>query len=103
MKQHFRRTSISYSIIFLHLHSCPLFIILHLHISLSMALFLLISSGAIAVTGGLFSNASVPIVIGNVECGGSESYLFNCSYVTDSDDVVSGCDPEGIAAVTCQG
>ena len=63
----------------------------------------LISSGAIAVTGGLFSNASVPIVIGNVECSGNESGLFNCSYVTDSDDTVSDCDPEGIAAVTCQG
>ena len=68
-----------------------------------MAPFLLIFSGAIAVTGGLFSNASVPVVIGNVECSGSESGLLNCSHVTDSDDAVSECDPEGIAAVTCQG
>ena len=62
-----------------------------------------IFSGAIAVTGGLFSNGSVPVVIGNVECSGNESGLFNCSFVNDSDDTVIGCDPEGIASVTCQG
>ena len=89
---------ISYSSIFLLQPASPF-----MFFCLSMALFLLIFSGAIAVTGGLFSNASVSVVIGNVECIGNESDLFNCSYVTDSDDAVSECDSEGIAAVTCQG
>ena len=43
------------------------------------------------------------VVIGSVECSGGESGLLNCSYVTDSDETVSGCDPEGIAAVACEG
>ena len=36
-------------------------------------------------------------------CSGSESGLLNCSYVTDSDETVSECDPGETAAVTCQG
>ena len=61
------------------------------------------SSGAIAVTGGLFSNASVPVVIDSIECSGSEIALLNCTYETDINETVRECDPEGIAAVTCQG
>ena len=45
----------------------------------------------------------MPVVIGSVECSGSESELLNCSYVTDSNESVIECDPEGIAAVACQG
>ena len=43
------------------------------------------------------------VVIGSVECNGDESDLLNCSYVTDSHETVSGCDPSETAAVTCQG
>ena len=60
-------------------------------------------SGAIAITGGKFSDPSVSVVIGSVECSGSESGLHNCYYVTDSDETVSECDPGETAAVTCQG
>ena len=60
-------------------------------------------SGAIAITGGQFSDPSLSVVIGSVECSGSESGLLNCSYVTDSDERVSECDPGETAAVTCQG
>ena len=42
-------------------------------------------------------------MIGSVGCSGNESGLLNCSYVSDSDKAVSGCDPGETAAVTCQG
>ena len=59
--------------------------------------------GAIPIIGGPFSNSSVSVVIGSVGCNGDESGLLNCSYVTDSHETVSGCDPSETAAVTCQG
>ena len=59
--------------------------------------------GAIPIIGGPFSNSSVSVVIGSVGCNGDESSLLNCSYVTDSHETVSGCDPRETAAVTCQG
>ena len=42
-------------------------------------------------------------MIDTLECSGSENEILNCSYVTDSNETVRECDPEGIAAVTCQG
>ena len=45
----------------------------------------------------------MPVVIDSIECSGSEIALLNCSYVADSNETVRECDPEGIAAVTCQG
>ena len=62
-----------------------------------------IKTGAIAITGGLFSDSSLSVVIGSVECIGEENELLKCSYVTDSHETVIGCDPSETAAVTCQG
>ena len=82
--------------------SLALFYPLIFHFVFNVLVFLT-TLGAIAVTGGLFSNASVPVVIDSIECTGSERALLNCSYVTDSNETVRECDPEEIAAVTCQG
>ena len=60
-------------------------------------------TGAIAITGGEFSNASVPVVIGRVECVGNETEILKCLHVGDSDDAVTQCDPNEVAAVKCQG
>ena len=42
-------------------------------------------------------------MIGNVTCNGNESSVLGCSYGTRSDEEVSQCDPNEVAAVTCQG
>ena len=60
-------------------------------------------SGAISISGGQFSEASVSILVGSVECNGSESGLLECAHVTGSDEAVTQCDPRESAAVTCQG
>ena len=60
-------------------------------------------SGAIAIGGGQFSNETVSILAGSVECNGTESGLLECSHVTGSDEAVTQCDPRESAAVTCQG
>ena len=59
-------------------------------------------AGAIAIDGGLFNDPWVPVLIGNVECSGNENNLLECSHATESDEVVSQCDPRENAAVTCQ-
>ena len=59
--------------------------------------------GAIAITGGHFSNASVPVVMGNVRCSGNESSLFECSFVRSGHEEVSQCDPSEVSAVSCLG
>ena len=59
--------------------------------------------GAIAITGGLYSNDSVSVVIGQVQCVGNESGLMNCSHLTEHHNEVSSCDPSQVAAVSCQG
>ena len=41
--------------------------------------------------------------MGNVDCNGNESNLRECSHLTESDEVVSQCDPKEKAAVACQG
>lgn len=61
------------------------------------------SAGAIAIRGGLFSDASLPVLIGNVNCFGEESGLLTCSHLTDHDEVVSQCDPNENGVVRCQG
>ena len=43
------------------------------------------------------------ILVGSVECKGSEIGLLECSHVTGSDEEVTQCDPRESAAVTCQG
>ena len=43
------------------------------------------------------------ILVGSVECNGSESGLLECAHVTDNDEAVTQCDPSESAAVTCQG
>lgn len=60
-------------------------------------------AGAIPIDGGLFSDPSVPVLIGNVDCNGNESNLLECSHITENDEVVSQCDPREKAAVACQG
>ena len=59
--------------------------------------------GAIAITGGLYGNDSVSVVIGQVQCAGNESGLVDCSHVTEHNNVVSSCDPSQVAAVSCHG
>ena len=43
------------------------------------------------------------ILVGSVECNGSESALLECAHVTGNDVAVTQCDPSESAAVTCQG
>ena len=61
------------------------------------------AAGAIAITGGQFSDFSVSVLVGSVQCSGNESSLLQCSYESDSHPSVSDCDPNHNAAVTCQG
>ena len=42
------------------------------------------------------------ILVGSVECNGSESGLLECAHVTGSDEAVTQCDPRESAAVACQ-
>jgi deleted-in-malignant-brain-tumors protein 1 len=60
------------------------------------------ANGAIPITGGLFSNASVSVVIGRVECASNETGLLDCSHVAGNHKDVRGCDPSQTAAVACQ-
>ena len=43
------------------------------------------------------------ILVGSVECNGSESGLLECARVTGNDVEVTQCDPSESAAVACQG
>ena len=61
------------------------------------------NTGAIAITGGQFSNASVPVIIGRVNCIGNEISLLQCPYLSEDHEEVVNCDPSEVAAVTCQG
>ena len=58
------------------------------------------TAGAIAITGGLYSNNSLPVVIERVECSGSEKDLMECS-ITNEDS--SQCDHRQTAAIACHG
>ena len=60
----------------------------------------LVFKGAIAVTSGLFSETSLPIVIGEVFCSGNESSLLQCPY---RDGLDSSCGSSEDAAIVCQG
>ena len=43
------------------------------------------------------------ILVGSVECNGSESGLLECAHVTGSDEAVTQCDPSESAAIACFG
>ena len=43
------------------------------------------------------------VLVGGVECNGSESGLLECAHVTGSDEAVTQCDLRESAAVACQG
>ena len=60
-------------------------------------------TGAISITGGVFSDESVPVVIGSVECAGNESHILECSHLTSSNELVINCDSSEVAGVVCQG
>ena len=45
----------------------------------------------------------MPVLVGSVECAGSENKLLDCSYVSGDNEAVTGCDSRQIAAVQCQG
>ena len=69
------------------------------HITLNKDLInILAIAGAIAVTTGSFSETSLPHVLSNVNCQGSETNLLECQYSTPD-----GCGPTEVAAVACQG
>ena len=59
--------------------------------------------GAIPITGGHFSNSSVSVLIGGVDCKGNETHILECSHVTQDHESVIQCDPNEIAGVICQG
>ena len=59
--------------------------------------------GSIPLDGGIFSDKSVSVIIGKVECFGNETDIFECSHLTDSHEEVSSCDPNQVAGVVCQG
>ena len=50
------------------------------------------------MTSGSFSETSVPHVLSNVTCQGSEANLLQCMY-----NAVTSCGPAENAAVVCQG
>ena len=52
------------------------------------------------MTSGQFSNPSVPIVLSNVDCNGSEPSLQNCPHSTGSQ---ASCDAAEDAGAVCQG
>ena len=60
-------------------------------------------SGAIAIGGGQFSEGTLPVVVGSMECIGSENELLECSHVSGDNEAATGCDFRGIAAAKCQG
>ena len=66
-------------------------------------LYRIVFSGAIAIGGGRFSEASVPVLVGAVGCNGTENGLLECLHVSGDTDVVTECDSEGTAAIECQG
>ena len=72
-----------------------------LHFSLLYGIIVsILHSGAIAVSNGQFSEDSLPMVLGNVSCTGSESELLECLSELESD---TSCSPTEDAAVVCQG
>ena len=60
----------------------------------------ILRSGAIAVSNGQFSEDSLPMVLGNVSCIGSESELIDCLVELELN---TSCSPTEDAAVVCQG
>ena len=60
-------------------------------------------TGAVSITGGVFSDESVSVVIGRVECAGNESEILQCTHLTGSHDEVINCDRNEVAGVACQG
>ena len=63
----------------------------------------LLSKGAIFTTGGIFSDATVSVVIGRVECSGNESEVLQCSHVSINHEAVTDCDPNQVGGIICQG
>ena len=45
----------------------------------------------------------MPILVGRLECNGSESGLLECAHVTGSDEAVTQCDPSESSAIACLG
>ena len=67
-------------------------------------LIVLMFTGAIAITGGQFSNDSLSVVVGQVECVGNETSLVECAHENEKNHQdVKNCDQNEIAGVTCQG
>ena len=78
------------------LPSCHVFV----HFSTSS----LLSTGAIAITNGLYGDPAVQQVIGDVRCIGTEPSLLGCSYTVFGVNQPAHCDPSiGDAAAVCQG
>ena len=61
-----------------------------------------IIAGAIAITGGLFSNNSIPVVIGRLDCNGTVS-IMECFSESGANQEAIQCDPRETAAISCQG
>lgn len=68
----------------------------------STCIIFFIIAGAIAITGGLFSNNSIPVVIGRLDCNGTES-IMECFSGSDTNQEATQCDPSETAAISCQG
>ena len=63
----------------------------------------IIITGAIAITGGPFSDITVTVMVAEIECIGTEANLLDCLHANTSHETFTNCDPNQIAAVTCQG
>ena len=61
-------------------------------------MYILVIAGAIAVTTGSFIETSLPHLLSNVNCQGSETNLLQCQY-----SIPNGCGSTEDAAVVCQG
>ena len=73
------------------------------NIRFHFVILLFIITGAIAITGGPFSDSSVTVMVAEIECIGTEANLLDCPHFNTSHETFTNCDPNQIAAVSCQG
>ena len=61
--------------------------------------FHVVAAGAIAVTTGRFSETSLPVLIGDLSCNGTESSILKCRYGPGTN---TSCGRTEDAGIVCQ-
>ena len=59
-----------------------------------------VAAGAIAVTTGQFSETSLPVLVGDLSCIGTETGILLCQYGSGTD---TSCSLSEDAGIVCQG